>query len=674
MRGSRVVALAAASAVALGVAYLTLPPMGSDLAAQVARADFFAAHGLTPVDLRWYGGVQQFGYSLLAQPVMALLGVRLTGVVALVAAATAFAALLVRTRVPRPLLGSLVGVVTIAGNLVSGRVTYGLGVAFGLAALLALTWRPAARPAADADWPRRKLAGPGDSPRHGLARNGDSPRHELAGGGLAGAGGWSRRDLAGAGGWSRRDLAGASGWSRRGLAGNGGWLRLGLAGAGALLASATSPVAGLFVGLAGVALLLSRRYADGLLLAVAAALPLSLTALLFGDGGWMNISRTDTVRATVTALLVAALVGYRPVRSGALLAAGGVVAAALVHTPVGLNATRLATVFALPVLAAAARPPAWLARFRRPVRRPGTTVPPGGETSPSAAAPQDGEAHPGTTMRPDGEAHPGTTMRPDGEARPGTTMRPDGGARPGATMRPGGKTPARRTAGAVVLAVLLAAVCWWQPPVVPADLRSIGDPTSDPGYFAPLRAELDRRGRTGRLEVPPTRNYWEAARLGDVPLARGWLRQADIDRNPLFFTTVPGAAGTGVPLDAESYRAWLDENAVQYVAVPDAPLSWVGRAEAELVTGGLPYLMEVWSDQRWRLYAVADPTPLVGAPGELVRADGASVTFRAPEAGTVSVRVRHSRWLTASGGATVSADGDWTAVTVPRAGTYTVGG
>ncbi|TCB90279.1 hypothetical protein E0H26_27280 [Micromonospora zingiberis] len=550
MRGSRVVALATASAGALGVAYLILPVMGSDLAAQVARADFFAAHGPTPVDLRWYGGVQQFGYSLLAQPVMALLGVRLTGVVGLVAAATLFAALLVRTRVPRPLLGSLVGVATIAGNLVSGRVTYGLGVAFGLAALLALTWRPA--------------------------------------------------------------LAGATR--------PGGRLPVVLAGVGAALASATSPVAGLFVGLAGVALLLSRRYADGLTLALAAALPLGVTALLFGDGGWMNISRTDTIRAAVTALLAAALVGYRPVRIGALLAAGGVVTAALVHTPVGLNATRLATMFALPVLAATVRRPAWLARVSSPTRRPGDPVRPS----------RDGAI---------------------GRVGPGW----------------------RRRSGSVAVAALLAAVCWWQPPVVPADLRSIGDPTSDPGYFAPLRAELDRRGLTGRLEVPPTRNYWEAARLGDVPLARGWLRQADIDRNPLFFTTVPGAAGTGVPLTASSYRAWLDANAVQYVALPDVPLSWVGRAEAELVDAGLPYLTEVWADRHWRLYAVTDPRPLVGAPGELLSADGASVTFRTTGAATVPVRVRHSRWLTVSGGAGVSADGDWTTVTVPRAGTYTLG-
>lgn len=521
MRGGRVVAVSAASALVLAVLYLTLPATGSDLSAQVARAGFFADHGPALVDLRWYGGVHPWGYSLVSPPLMALLGVRPTGALTLLASATAFAALLVRTRVPRPLLGSLVGVLTIAGNLVSGRVTYALGVAFGLAALLALTLP-----------------------------------------------------------------AGSTGRAR--------WTRAVLAGLAALLASAASPVAGLFVGLAGVALLLTRRYADGLLLAVPAAAPLAVTGLLFGEGGWMNISRADTLHAVVTSLLVAVLVAYRPVRVGALLSAAGVLAAALLHTPVGLNATRLVVMFALPVLAAAATLPRRLTE--------------------------------------------------------------------------------RRAVGAVALAALLAAVCWWQPPVVSADLASADDPTADPAYFAPLRAELDRRGVTGRVEVPPTRNYWEAAHLGEVPLARGWLRQADIARNPLFFTTVPGASGTGVPLTADSYRAWLAENAVQYVAVPDVELSWVGRPEAELVRAGLPYLTEVWSGPHWRLYAVADPTPLVGAPGELVRQDAATMTFRAPGPGPVPVRVRHDRWLTVTGGATLAPDGEWTTVTVPRAGTYTLGG
>ncbi|MEU8330106.1 hypothetical protein [Micromonospora sp. NPDC048839] len=584
MRHSRVVAMTTGSAVVLAAIWLALPLMGSDLAAQVARADFFAAHGLTPVDLRWYAGVQQFGYSLLSQPVMALLGVRVTGALALVASAAALAALLVRAEVPRPLLGSLVGVVTLAGNLVSGRVTYALGVAFGLAALLALTRVP------------------------GRGRG-----------------------------------------------------RLVLAAVAALLASATSPVAGLFVGLAGVALLLTRRYADGLALGVAAALPLAATAVLFGDGGWMNISRTDAVRAVVTSLVVAVLVAYRPVRFGALLSAAGVLAAAVVHTPVGLNATRLVTMFALPVLAAAAHPPAWLSD--RLARRSAARATPTSAT-PTSATPTSATP---TSATP---ASATPTSATPASATP-TSAAPTSAA--AARAAAAGRSRWARLRGGVGLTALLVAVCAWQPPAVPADLRGIGDPTSAPGYHAPLRAFLAGQRLTGRVEVPPTRNYWEAARLGEVPLARGWLRQADIDRNPLFFTTVPGAAGTGAPLTPSTYRAWLAENAVQYVALPDAPLSWVGRAEAELVEGGLPYLTPVWSGPHWRVWAVADPTPLVAAPAELIRVDGAAVTFRAPTAGPVAVRVRHSRWLVASGDATVTADGDWTTVTVPRPGEYTLG-
>ncbi|MBB5115407.1 hypothetical protein FHU28_005246 [Micromonospora echinospora] len=583
MRGGRVVAVSAASALVLAVLYLTLPVTGSDLSAQVARADFFAAHPSALVDLRWYGGVHPWGYSLVSPPLMALLGVRVTGALALLASATAFAALLVRTRMPRPLLGSLVGVLTIAGNLVSGRVTYALGVAFGLAALLALT-APARRAAAGAS-----------------------------------------ADPAGAGG------GGSSVWAAAAVV-------------AALLASAASPVAGLFVGLVGVALLLTRRYADGLLLAVPAAGPLAVTGLLFGEGGWMNISRTDTVHAVVTSLLVAALVAYRPVRVGALLSAAGVLASALLPTPVGLNATRLVVMFALPLLAAAATPPAWLTASRL-----------GGRLGAARLGAGRGGVGPDSADR--------------GGVDPDSEGRSDSG--PAGTGRLG-EGRSRRAVGAAGLAALLAVVCWWQPPVVTADLRSADDPTADPAYFAPLRAELARRGLTGRVEVPPTRNYWEAARMGEVPLARGWLRQADIDRNPLFFTTVPGADGTGIPLTPVTYRDWLADNAVQYVAVPDAEFSWVGRSEAKLVELGQPYLTEVWSDRHWKLYAVADPTPLVGAPGELVRQDGASITFRTPAAGPIPIRVRHDRWLTASDGATVTRDGEWTTVTVPRAGTYTL--
>ncbi|BCB78994.1 hypothetical protein GCM10022251_42980 [Phytohabitans flavus] len=525
MHEGRTVVATAALATALAAAFLALPTLGPDLSAQVARADFFAGHGLTPIDLRWYGGINQFGYSLVSQPVMALLGVRVTGALALVGAAVAFAALLVREGVPRPLLGSLVGAVCIAGSLVSGRVTYTLGVAFGLAALVALV-----------------------------------------------------------SGFRYRLVAAA------GLA---------------VLATATSPVAGIFVGVAGLALVTGRRRRDGTVLAVAAAVPLGVTALLFGVGGWMNISRTDALHAIVTSLVVALLVGYRPVRAGALLSAAGVLVAALVHTPVGLNATRLAAMFALPVLAGCARVP----RMPRGIRSP--------------------------------RIHTRVRVR----------------------------RRIRSRLAAAGLLVTLAAVYVWQPPVSWADLRDAGNPTSDPAYFAPLLAELRARRPAGRVEVPPTRDYWEAAYLDGFPLARGWLRQADIERNPLFFETVPGASGTGVALTPEAYRAWLAQNAVTYVAVPDAELSWVGRAEAALVPRLLP---QVWSGGHWRLYAVPDPTPLVAAPATLVANDAAALTFDAPAAGDVLVRVRHSRWLTIDGGAVLAGDGGWTLARVPGPGRYTI--
>jgi hypothetical protein len=481
--------------------------MGTDLAAQVARADFFADHGYTPIDLRWYAGVDQLGYSLVSQPVMALLGARLTGALALVGAAVTLAVLFRRTGAPRPLLGSLLGAATIAGNLVSGRVTYGLGVFLGLLALLLLTYRRIR------------------------------------------------------------------------------WL----AALAALAASATSPVAGLFLGLAGVALIGSRRWGLGLLVAVPAAIPLALTAVLFGDGGWMNISRTDALRSIVTSVLVAVLVPARPVRIGGVLSALGVLAATLFHTPVGLNATRLVTMFALPVLAG------------------------------YAVIPRLG--------------------------------------------------PRRQ---AVLLTVVLVAVCWWQPPVVIADVRDIGNPTAASGYFAPLWERLRQETLTGRVEIPPTRDYWEAAYLGEVPLARGWLRQADIDRNPLFFTTVPGAPGTGVRLTPESYRRWLADEAVQFVAVPDAELSWPGRDEAALVRSNPAYLSLVWTDAHWRLYAVAEPQPIVAPPATLVSQSATAVTFDAPDTGNVAIRIRHYPWLRATNGATVVASGVWTLVRVPAPGRYTL--
>ena len=118
--------------------------MGIDLAAQVAHADFWGRHGAAVVDFGWYGGISQYGYSLLTPAPMAWLGggtdgARALGALSAVVASILLVLLLLRTRVSRPLTAGLLGAFGIFGNIVSGRVTFTVGLAFGLAALLALT-------------------------------------------------------------------------------------------------------------------------------------------------------------------------------------------------------------------------------------------------------------------------------------------------------------------------------------------------------------------------------------------------------------------------------------------------------------------------------------------------------------------------------------------------------
>jgi hypothetical protein len=180
----------------------------------------------------------------------------------------------------------------------------------------------------------------------------------------------------------------------------------------------------------------------------------------------------------------------------------------------------------------------------------------------------------------------------------------------------------------------------------------------------------------------PTANYWEAASVpGTAPLARGWLRQADIDRHPLFFDGTLGPA---------SYQAWLRDNGVSLVALADATPSWVGRREAELIRGGLPYLTPVWRGGAWTLYAVAGAPSLVDG-GTLVSSTEREVVVDVTAAGDPLVRVRWSRWLTVEGplgpvgplgtagdravvppGGCLAPAGEWTTLRVDRGGRYRI--
>jgi hypothetical protein len=216
------------------------------------------------------------------------------------------------------------------------------------------------------------------------------------------------------------------------------------------------------------------------------------------------------------------------------------------------------------------------------------------------------------------------------------------------------------------LTAVLAALVWWQPPVVVGDLRRAGSAESRREFYRPLLDELARRGPVGRVEVVPLHDHWEAMYVGSqVPLGRGWERQVDVVRNPLFYRDT---------LRADEYADWLRRNAVAFVAVaPDSAIDSFARTEAALVAGRPPYLREVWHDRRWLLYEVASPASIVDN-GALVRVTGAALTFDVVNPGDVLVRVRWSRWLTLTGpgGSLAPGPDGWTLVREARPGRHTL--
>src|SRR5829696_9979984 len=265
-RRSPGIVTAGSLAVLFAAAYLIAPPMGRDFSAQYAHAQLAESHWPALLDLRWYGGFNPLGYSVLSPPVMALLGVRLTTALAYVASVILFAALLKETRVVRPVAGAIMAAICLSGNLVTTRTTFALGLALGLGALVALV---------------------------------------------------------------------------------AGRLRITLV--LCVLAPLCSPVAGLFLAVAGSALVLSGRWRGGVIITLTALAPTIAMELAFGNGGRQSFGLQHAVLSFLICLLVAGL-GWRRsvIRWGALLSAGVVAAAYLLPTPVGTTAARLPELFAAP--------------------------------------------------------------------------------------------------------------------------------------------------------------------------------------------------------------------------------------------------------------------------------------------------------------------------------------
>ena len=260
---------------AFAVVYLIWQPRTVDMAAHAFRADLFGQEGFALWNGQWYGGHHTLAYSVLSPPLAWLL----SPVLVLAASAVASAALfppLLRGAFgdERARWGSIWFGAGTATLLFTGRLPFAIGVALGLAALLALQ--------------RRRYA-----------------------------------------------------------------LAIGFA----VLCPLGSPVAGLFLALAGIAFALAERRdrgkrLEGLAIAAAAFIPAGFLAYAFPEGGWAPFPAVAFVpiMLLVAGCLVLLPREERALRWGAALYGLGAILALLIETPMGGNAVRLGALFGGPVL------------------------------------------------------------------------------------------------------------------------------------------------------------------------------------------------------------------------------------------------------------------------------------------------------------------------------------
>ncbi|GAA2061256.1 hypothetical protein [Williamsia deligens] len=211
--------------------------------------------------------------------------------------------------------------------------------------------------------------------------------------------------------------------------------------------------------------------------------------------------------------------------------------------------------------------------------------------------------------------------------------------------------------------------------VAVADQVAVADSGNSESDYAPLRlALLSGPGLINhRVELIDAGTHAGSHELGSlVKLARGWENQSDARFNPIFYDE-----GALTPL---SYRRWLTENAVSWVALSGKPLRQ-GMKEAALVRSGLPYLTRAWAGGGWTLYRVANATAVVPEPLRLVTETPSEVVVDVPDTGSHPIQIRPNRYLVArslddptrTACLSSTADG-WVSLRAPVPGRYTLQG
>lgn len=208
------------------------------------------------------------------------------------------------------------------------------------------------------------------------------------------------------------------------------------------------------------------------------------------------------------------------------------------------------------------------------------------------------------------------------------------------------------------------------------DLHESSLPIASQQYYQSLSNKLDTIGGVKDYRVEVVTHGAHAADtelLNHAMLARGWETQEDLELNPQL---------ADPKLDAITYKVWLDDNAVGYVAMPKSALS--DYPEYQLVSqGSLPYLRRIWQNKDWKLFRVTSPTPIIGAPATLTAHTQSTMTVHVPCTCTVAIRIRYSKYLGAAASGSQSAqtsasladDGSgWTTMTTTQPGDYTLSG
>jgi len=390
---------------------------------------------------------------------------------------------------------------------------------------------------------------------------------------------------------------------------------LGAAAVCATLATTGSPVAGLFVLVVGAAYFLSRDWGRAAALLVPPVAVVGVTTLLFPFEGEqpMPFARIWPPVVLCAIVVLTAPSAWRTLRLGAAVYAAGVVLCYLIPTPIGTNVERLSELAAPATLLAI--------MMYRTERRAGAGA-----------------------------------------------AEPDEGAAPAVAPRlPLPWFTARRRMVALGLAMAVA-VSWLSGKTI-ADIVTN---TSVPEWAVKTDGVVNELKRLGaeqtRVEVVPARDHREAAILAPyINMARGWNRQADVERGRLFYE---GHGGTEEPeggFSASAYKAWLSQWAVGFVVLVNGEPDGPAKLEHALVSSGPSYLQPVWEDANWKIYRVKNATPLVDKPASVVSADGANLVVRMPKAGEVTVRIAYSPWLWAENGC-LTDEGEFTKLTVEQPG------